>query len=181
MNYTDAYVDRAIRDLFSGKSKTYGIIPHPDGGLYVLGRGLKHEIIKLYLKFDSQFFDEKTFSNSLFLWGKKDNRPGGFILTDREQNCLGTSLNGGRHELCMIAIIKPKRLQPYDGERSMEDASIPICMKAVLSEFDCLVAVAKDLDISRLWELEGEELKQSLLGNAQKEGYDSWMIGCGNF
>lgn len=179
MNYTDAYVDRAIHELTRGKSNVYGIMLRPNGELYVFGKMLHHKIVKLYLRCDIHFYDEQTFRNQLVLYDKKGDRPGGYILLDRDENCIYNTFDDGQRELCMIAFMEPNSLHPFGGERVQKDNSIPICMKVVLSNFGCAVAVVQNLGISRLWMLEGEKIKQSLSADSLKEGAAPWMIGFG--
>lgn len=179
MQEKENYIERAISILAQGKTKTYGLMRDSEGTLFLIGRGLHHKIIKLYLQYDNSFYDEDSFSNPIIFGDKDNDKPAWFTCMDQEQNYISSIFEREQHTLCLIAIMQPNKAPYYDPTIKKEKKDIPICMKAIFKGSDCAIAVVQEKDIANLWMLEGEQQKNTLVTNMKKETDYAWATNFG--
>ena len=146
-------VDQIIGEIARGKSHRIGILTHPEEGIVLMWKRQWFQVINLLIIYNDNCWTKETFDGHLFLKQRSEKTPALYIFTDSNMDCRGTSYDEPLLELTVYAIAKPNKTLLWEHDEDMVQ-NIPICLKAIFSEFGSAVALVQDTNIAALWQAE---------------------------
>lgn len=149
--------EQAIGDLTYGKRRYMGLLIHPEEGPVFLWQRHCFQIYRLLILHNGECWDEKNFHGCLLLKQGDDPEKTWYMLADENFNCQKTSFDEPLTQLVVYAIVLPNK-KHLDNAKDEDAQNVPLCLKAVFSNSAPVVALVRDSNITRLWQLEIEAL-----------------------
>ena len=150
-------VDYALSQLGSRKRDVFGITWRPNEGVLFVGSGYVNRVAQLRVAQGNQICDETTFQDTIIFRMKSDHLEPWYTRFTGADSLVASSFLGD--QLMLIALIDPRRID--SGER-LESGTCPLSLKLLFSSNKGAIAFMRNSEISRLWELEGNMLFNSM-------------------
>ena len=154
--YETININEAASMLARGKKGTFGIFKRENGEIDFYGLGYKGQVTLLTMDINGKHYNFDTFDQYMIAKKNGKNASAWFVFStaDWTQVCSSGDMSP---ELNCILFIVPSDVQQNVVVYGEENA--PIAIKIKFNALGRSIAIVRDMEVARLWEIEAKEME----------------------